>query len=74
MTTPKKSASGHEIDGSSVTEVDVARLKLRASISQLERRVTKLDGQAAEHKDKAIAFKVNDLASATKSRLLLIDI
>jgi hypothetical protein len=69
MTTPKKSASGvvsdHEVDGSSVTEVDVARLKLRASISQLERRITKLDGQAAEHKDKAVAFKVNELASLT---------
>lgn len=66
MTTPKKStgetASNHETDGSSVTDVDVARLKLRASISQLERRITKLDGQVAEHKEKAIGFKVNDVA------------
>ena len=71
MTTPKKptseAVSSIETDSSSVTDVDVARLKLRASITQLERRITKLDGQAAEHKEKAIGFKVNNLFFASHS-------
>ena len=46
------------IHGSSVTDVDVARLKLQSSISQLEKRITALDAQAAAHKEKAVGFKV----------------
>ena len=42
----------------SVTEVDVARLKLKSSILVLEKRVASLDLQVADNKDKAIAFKV----------------
>lgn len=41
-----------------VTDVDVARLKLKSSISLLERRISLLDTQATAHKEKAISFKV----------------
>jgi hypothetical protein len=48
------------IHGSVVTDVDVARLKLQSSISQLEKRITALDAQAASHKEKAVGFKVRE--------------
>ena len=44
--------------GGTVTDVDVARLQLRSSISQLQKRIKALDAQAVDHKEKAIQFKV----------------
>ena len=41
-----------------VNDVDIARLKLRSSISLLEKRISSLDAQATTHREKAITFKV----------------
>ena len=42
-----------------VSDVDIARLKLKSSISLLEKRISSLDDQATTHREKAITFKVN---------------
>ena len=42
-----------------VSDVDIARLKLKSSISLLEKRISSLDDQATTHREKAINFKVN---------------
>jgi hypothetical protein len=56
--TPKKPTGLSPTESSIITDVDIARLKLKCSISQLEKRVAALDAQAAMCRDKAVGFKV----------------